>query len=222
MSALVKTPECRATQEALIHEDNSLRLLSDCPVCALVGVRCPIGYHPLSAGMSYTSCSNLHLFPCSLIFLSYSLILPQTICTISISDYHSELPCMPAVGAGTYSSGFFPAVFPCSFFHDLGPWRDDQVVSCLRLFYFSPFCFCRSIFFLFHCVTLHPHCISISDAIRNSLSVFSYSCYCLLSFSIALFRIPNSSTCVPCLLQTMHFYAISVVGWHLELYDPCL
>ena len=32
-----------------------------------------------------------------------------------------------------------------------------------RLFYFSPFCFCRSIFFLFHCVTLHPHRISISE-----------------------------------------------------------
>ena len=70
MSALVKTPECRATQEALIHENNSLQLTSDCPVCASVGVRCPIGCHPSSAGMSYTSCSNLHLFPCSLIFLS--------------------------------------------------------------------------------------------------------------------------------------------------------
>ena len=32
------------------------------------------------------------------------------------------------------------------------------------------FCFCRSIFFLFHCITLHPHHISISDAIRNSIS----------------------------------------------------
>ena len=32
------------------------------------------------------------------------------------------------------------------------------------------FFFCRSIFFLFHCVTLHPHHISISDVIRNSIS----------------------------------------------------
>ena len=32
-----------------------------------------------------------------------------------------------------------------------------------RLFYFSPFFFCRSIFFLFQYVTLHPHRISISD-----------------------------------------------------------
>ena len=34
-------------------------------------------------------------------------------------------------------------------------------------FYFSPFCFCRSIFFVFHCVTLHPHHILMSDTIRN-------------------------------------------------------
>ena len=45
---------------------------------------------------------------------------------------------------------------------------NDHDVSYLGLFYFSPFCFFRSIFFLFHCVTLHPHHVSLSDAIWNS------------------------------------------------------
>ena len=124
-SAPVKTPECRATQEALIHDDNSLRLTSDCPACHLFGVRCLIASHPSSAGMSYTSCSNLHLFPCSLIFLSpihsSSLLAPNS---APQSHFHIGLPfgtlrSVRAVGAGNDSVSTFLADFACRFFHDL-------------------------------------------------------------------------------------------------------
>ena len=48
--------------------------------------------------------------------ISNSMILLQT-----LSDYHSELPCMPACGAGNDSVRIFHAVCAYSLFHDLGP-----------------------------------------------------------------------------------------------------
>jgi hypothetical protein len=116
-------------------------------------------------------CFTFHLFAFTVLFSSFSIAL---LCTPITSPYRITIRnsrSVPAVGAGNDSVRIFPAVCACSFFHDLGPWRDDQVLSCLRLFYFSPFCFCRSVFFLVHGVIftiLHPHHISISDAIRMS------------------------------------------------------
>ena len=66
---------------------------------------------------------------------------------------------------------FSPTLRVVSFTISFDEWTTKLFPVFYRLFYFSPCCFYRSIFFLFHCVTLHPHRISNSDAIRNSLSV---------------------------------------------------
>ena len=91
------------------------------------------------------------LFP-DFVFLSGSVshqltrppILLQTLHPnhISNSDAIRNSHSVPAFGAGNDSVSTFLADFVCRFFHDLGPCRDDQVVPCLRLFYFSPFGFC--------------------------------------------------------------------------------
>ena len=73
-------------------------------------------------------CFTFHLFAFAVLFSSFSIALLCTPITspywITIRNSHS----VPAVGAGNDSVRNFLADFACRFFHDLGPWRDDQVV----------------------------------------------------------------------------------------------
>ena len=115
-----------------------------------------------------------------------------TLHRISISDAIRNSLSVSAGAAGRSLWWILSVIHACDLFRGFGPYGDDQVVVMLVFILLLTFPF------------------------------VSCSCYRLLSLSVALFRITNSSTCVPCLLQTMHFYAISVVGCHLELYNLCL
>ena len=102
-------------------------------------------------------------FPSLWFHLTNSFVLPSCskLCIfnhIYISDYHSEFLSVPTGGAGTNSSSIFPApyVHVVSFTISVHEGTTKLFPVFYRLFYFSPFCFCRSIFFLFHCITLHP------------------------------------------------------------------
>ena len=89
---------------------------------------------------------------------------------ITILNSHS----VPAVGTGNDSVRNFLADFACRFFHDLGRWMDDQVVSCLRLIYFSPFAF-AVLFSSFSIALLYTH---ITSPYRMSFGTPFRVCRC--------------------------------------------
>jgi hypothetical protein len=62
MSALSDTPKCKATREELLRDDTSLRLLSECPLCALFNVRCPVGCHPSSSELLPINRTNVWIY----------------------------------------------------------------------------------------------------------------------------------------------------------------
>ena len=143
----------------------------------------PFTLHQQVCHAHHLLCSSLHLFP----RCDWSIILSLTIsvfpscsklCTLITSTYRITIRnshSVSAVGAGN-GNDFFSPTLRVLFFHDLGPWRDDQVVSCIyRLFYFSPFCFCRSIFFLFHCITLHPIILCYYEQLTIIVHIFILS-----------------------------------------------
>ena len=84
--------------------------------------------------------------------------------------FGTPIPCLQLEQVIIRLGTFSPTLRVVSFTISFDEWT-TKLFLLFKLFYLSSFCFCRSIFFLFHCVTLHSHRISISYAIRNSLSV---------------------------------------------------
>ena len=48
---LSKKPDeaCHATKEELLGIPGVEHVMMDCPICLLVGTRCPVGFHPTAA-----------------------------------------------------------------------------------------------------------------------------------------------------------------------------
>ena len=96
-----------------------------------------------------------------------------------------------------------------------------------RLFYFSPFCFCRSIFFLFHCVTLHPHRISISElhfvsagAAGKSLWWIPFRDSCMLFHSLFWSMQGNIFYVLLILVSPFVPFLFHVVALHIPMTSP--
>ena len=89
----------------------------------------------------------------------------------------------------------------------------EGTAKLLPVFYFVflLFCICRSISFHFHCVTLHSHRISMSDAIRNSFPS-------LQTKQVGIRLNPFHDSCI-----LFHSLFWSMRGRHFSRpIDPCL
>jgi hypothetical protein len=52
---LTEDPICKSIQNDILAMDGKLSLVDSCPVCLLLNINCPIGYHYITAEMMTTS-----------------------------------------------------------------------------------------------------------------------------------------------------------------------
>ena len=52
---ITEEPICKSLQSDIRTMDGKLSLLDSCPVCLLLNINCPIGYHHITAEMMTTS-----------------------------------------------------------------------------------------------------------------------------------------------------------------------